>query len=123
MAIARKRLRVLNVIYRPLRIGGAERVAVELAARLDRQRFESSLCVLEGPDTLCWTSRELQDMDIRLHVIQRRSARDIAGLCRYAELVRHKFDIVHAHLWDAHVWTAAALLGRRGPIFVAHEHT
>jgi len=45
-----RKLRVVTLVDRPTVTGGAERLAVQVASRLDRERFESVLCASRGTD-------------------------------------------------------------------------
>ena len=87
------RTRVL-VINDSLNVGGAERVAVDIANSLDRDRFEVSFCStrVDGP------LREFLRDDVPVEVLGRRATWDLAKLVSLARVVRERrIDIVHSH--------------------------
>jgi glycosyltransferase involved in cell wall biosynthesis len=117
--------RVLHVIRAPTVTGGAEKVAVDLAAGLDRSRYASTLCALGArKPPISWRIEELADAGVPLVELGGSSMKDVGAFRRYRRLIADgAYDIVHAHLWDAHVWTAIAKPFRSPSTFVAHEHT
>jgi len=117
--------RVLHVIQAPTVTGGAEKVAVDLATGLDRQKYESTFCALGlRKPPISWRTQELADAGVPLVELGSSSMKDVRAFRRYRRLIAEgAFDIVHAHLWDAHVWTAVAIPARSPARFVAHEHT
>jgi glycosyltransferase involved in cell wall biosynthesis len=103
-------------------IGGAERLAVEIALRLDRRRFRSTV----------WTSRpsrgplltQLRAGDIPVRSLPRTSRLELwkwVPFLRY--LQSQRVEVIHAHGFGSNVW--ATVLGRLAgvPVVVAHEHT
>lgn len=88
-----RRTRVLAVTD-SLEVGGAERVAVDIANSLDRDQFEALVCATrcDGP---------LRDMllpDVEVAIIGRRATWDLAGMARFAHWVRARdIDVVHTH--------------------------
>jgi glycosyltransferase involved in cell wall biosynthesis len=117
----RRPLRVLTLLD-TLRPGGAERVAVTVAARLDRARFEPIVCVSrrssESP------LKEILD-GARVPVITLNRAHR-ASLSNWRPLVallrRERIDVLHAHMFGSNVW--GTLFGRIAgvPVVIAHEH-
>ena len=108
--------------------GGAERVAFELARRLDRDRFKSYLCLTRAPES---NRREVTARDvavlegegIEVLRLERRSSLSIAPWTRlYELLVRESIDVLHAHMPRAGV--PGTIVGRRArvPVIVNHEH-
>jgi glycosyltransferase involved in cell wall biosynthesis len=102
--------------------GGAERLAVELASRLDRTRFESIVWATrasEGP-----LVAQLRARGIPVHSLTRRSRFELwAWLPLFRFLRDERVDVLHAHKFGSNVW--GALLGKLAgvPVVVAHEHT
>jgi glycosyltransferase involved in cell wall biosynthesis len=102
--------------------GGAERVAVDLAEHLPRDRFSTAVCAtrrVEPP----WDA-VLRERGVRWFALGRRSSADVLPFARLARLLRReRVDVVHAHMLGSNVW--ATLVGRaaRVPVVVAHEHT
>jgi glycosyltransferase involved in cell wall biosynthesis len=117
----RRRLRVLTLLD-TLRPGGAERLAVTVAARLDRRRFESSVCVSRR---LGWSplAEILEEAGVPVVTLNRTSR---GAVWSWAPLVatlrRRRIDVLHAHMFGSNVW--GTILGRAAgvPVVVAHEH-
>ena len=116
-----RKLRVVTLVDRPTVTGGAERLAVQVAARLDGDRFESILCASRRTDEPL-LDRELAEAGVEVLALGRRSKLDVRA---WRPLVRRldEVDVVHAHMFGSNVW--GTLLGRlkRVPVVVAHEHT
>ena len=115
-------LRVLTLLD-TLRPGGAERVAVTVAAQLDRDRFDPIVCASRRDP---WSPlREILDSAgvpvITLDRTRRASVWTWRALA--ATLHRRRIDILHAHMFGSNVW--GTVLGRatRVPVVVAHEHS
>ena len=119
-----QKLRVLTVIDTPAVTGGAEKVAFDVATGLDHARYASSFCALRPRGRQQWRTAELAEQGVALHRIEAQSMKDVRALRRFMNLMRRgAYDVVHAHLWHAHVWSAlASLRGRVPPILIAHEH-
>jgi glycosyltransferase involved in cell wall biosynthesis len=116
-----RRLRVLTLVD-TLRAGGAERLAVTVAARLDRRRFEPWVCVSrEEP----WSPlREILDeADVPVITLKRTGTGSVWSWAPLvATLRRRRIDLLHAHMFGSNVW--GTVVGRLAgvPIVVAHEH-
>jgi glycosyltransferase involved in cell wall biosynthesis len=97
--------------------GGAERLAVELACALDRDRFSPHMLVTRGTGPL----RELLERaDVPVTVLDRRRRVDVRAWRRAHELVSDA-DLLHTHKYGSNVW--GALLARTADKpFIAHEH-
>lgn len=122
------RLKVLTLIDQMVALGGAERMAMDIATRLDPERFESVLCAsrFSGVSTEPASEeaeRKLRAAGIRYFGLGRRSVADVGRwLPLYRMLRRERFDVLHAHLFGSNVW--GTVLGRlAGVPVVAHEHT
>jgi glycosyltransferase involved in cell wall biosynthesis len=116
-----RKLRVVTLVDRPTVTGGAERLAVQVAARLDRERFESVLCASRRTDEAL-LDRELADAGVEVLALERGSTLDVGA---WRPLVRRlrDADVIHAHMFGSNVW--GTVLGRlsRVPAVIAHEHT
>jgi glycosyltransferase involved in cell wall biosynthesis len=105
-----------------LRPGGAERVAVTVAARLDRDRFEPVVCVSRR---LPWSPLDeiLESANVPLVTLNRKHR---AALWSWAPLVamlrRERIDVLHAHMFGSNLW--GTVFGRLAgvPVVVAHQH-
>ncbi len=115
-----RRKSVLYVVE-DLERGGAERVVVNLATRLNRERFEPVICCLAKRGAL---AGEVEQAGIQLHVLGKRPGIDPAVLWRLHALVRRlRPDVIHTHLFTGNAWGRAAgwLAGTRR--IVASEHS
>lgn len=108
--------------------GGAERMARELAARIDRRRFRSTLCltrVYEDKQTADQTVlvRELEEQGVRVLRLGRRDKFDMNSWLPLIRCLRaEKVAVLHGHMYGSNVWvsTLGPLAGV--PVTVAHEH-
>ncbi len=109
--------------------GGGERLAMEVAKRLDPDRFERILCVSrwsadEASDLEGAALDELRRSGVRFLGLERSSAAAVWSWRPLVSLLRSEpVDVLHAHKFGSNVW--AAVLGRlaRTPVVIAHEHT
>jgi glycosyltransferase involved in cell wall biosynthesis len=118
----RRKLRVLTLINTVSRIGGAERLAANLAFRLDPNRFERIICTTRRPPGETFDD-ELRAAGVRVIALNRRTRADLGAWAPLVSLLqREPVDILHAHKHGANVW--GAVLGRlmRVPVVIAHEH-
>ncbi len=94
-----RRLRVM-LLTSSLHYGGAERQVVELARRLDRERFEPILCCLDGTRTLF----DLNPSDTRVLMAKRRARFDPIPFWQVGRALRREaIDVLHCFLFDAEV--------------------
>lgn len=112
--------------------GGAERLAAEIATRLDPERFESTLCVSRWSDPGHAAAPEVPERllaaaeaaGVRFLGLSRRGRWDIAAWGPLVRLLRSgHVQVMHGHMFGSNVW--AVLLGRLTgvPVVVAHEHS
>lgn len=77
-----------------LAVGGAERVAVDLANTLDRDTHEVLFCATRAGGPLVESLRP----DVEVLVLGRRATWDLPKLARFARWAReHEVDVVHSH--------------------------
>lgn len=116
-------IRVLILIDSFWKGGGAERIAIAIAAHLPPARYKVYVCTTRTPpeDSL---TLALKNTGVR-HIDLARSGRfDVLAFRRLISFLRHEqIDIVHAHKFGSNVW--GTLLGRlcRVPVVIAHEHS
>jgi glycosyltransferase involved in cell wall biosynthesis len=124
-----RRLKVLTLTDLLIASGGAERVAMEIAMRLDPSRFESVYCASrflpgwEGGSVQVAEER-LQAAGVRYFGLGRRASWDLhRWIPLYRALRRERFDVIHTHMFGSNAW--GTVIGRlaRTPAIVAHEHT
>jgi glycosyltransferase involved in cell wall biosynthesis len=125
-----RRLKVLTLTDQLVYLGGgAERVAMEIATRLDQTRFESLFCASrywEGArtDYVQDAERRMDAAGVRYFGLGRRSGTDVyRWLSLRGVLRRERVDVLHAHMFGSNV--GGTVIGRlaRVPVIVAHEHT
>ena len=105
------------VLIDTLQIGGAERVAVELACGLDRRRFEPHVVVTRSTGPL---QQRLDVVGIPVTVLGRRRRLSLVAY-RRARRIALSCDLIHAHKFSSNAW--GALLARTsGTPLIAHEH-
>ncbi len=108
----------MNMLFaiESLTIGGAERLVVDLATRIDRERFTPHVVCLAEAGAL---ADELGD--VPLYVLGKRRGPDLRMVPRLRSLVsRVSPVVVNSHLWTANTWIRFALAGRA--ILVPTEH-
>jgi glycosyltransferase involved in cell wall biosynthesis len=112
--------------------GGAERLAADIATRLDPERFASTLCVSRWSDPGHAAAPEVPERlrataeaaGVQFLGLTRRGRWDLAAWRPLVQLLRSgDVHVVHGHMFGSNVW--AVLLGRLTgvPVVIAHEHT
>jgi sugar transferase (PEP-CTERM/EpsH1 system associated) len=100
--------------------GGAEKALVDLAVRLDRNRFNVTVCATRSAGNY---QPVLDEAGVRTIILDRTSRRDMYKLLGLARLMRReRIDILHTHLFGSNTW--GRVLGRLAgvPVIIAHEH-
>ena len=126
-----RRLGVVVLVDRLVH-GGAERLAADLAARLDSERFATTLCVSRWTDPAHVRAPEVPERlraaaeaaGVQFLGLARRGSWDIAAWRPLVRLLRSgKVQVIHGHMFGSNVW--AVVLGRLTgvPVVVAHEHS
>jgi glycosyltransferase involved in cell wall biosynthesis len=124
------RVHVLTLVDHLGGTGGAERLAVDIATRLDPSRFHSTLCASRFGGGKIVAEPELQalgqvrEAKIDLLALGRHRRGDVWAWRHLATYARRKHvDVLHAHMFGSNVW--GTIVGRlaRVPVVVAHEHT
>ncbi len=124
------RIRVVTLIDFLSRQAGAEQLALLIATRLDRERFESTLCVSRWPppaggdEAAGEALEELTAAGVRFWPLARQRKLDVWVWGNLARLLRReRVQVLHAHKFGSNVW--GTIVGRmaRVPVVLAHEHT
>jgi glycosyltransferase involved in cell wall biosynthesis len=100
-----------------LGVGGTEGQLLEIASRLDRRRFDVTVCALKEEGVI---ARELRARGVRVIALNGQGAWDLRVLSRlFRVILAERPDIVHAFLFWANL--AARLVGRvlRVPILIS----
>jgi glycosyltransferase involved in cell wall biosynthesis len=118
----RRRLKVVTLVDGLSGLGGGERVAADLAIRLDSARFQSVFCVTR-PHWGRGQEEGLRAAGVRTLTLQRHSPSNLLAWRPLISLLRRERpDILHCHKFGSNLW--GAILGRVTgvPIIIAHEH-
>jgi glycosyltransferase involved in cell wall biosynthesis len=122
-------VRILHVISRPTHGDGITEVVKNLALSIDRERFEISVCSLQGQGN---AASDLEEMGIRVFSLNARSSslplyfpRNVYAVWQLMRLFRkERFGIVHAHeFFSGTLGRIAAWLARTPVIIVSLHNT
>jgi glycosyltransferase involved in cell wall biosynthesis len=98
--------------------GGAERVAVDAALALNRDRYIPHLLVTRHTGPL---ERRLEGSGVGYTILNRRGTVSARALARARAVVRSS-DLLHAHKFEGGIWGAVLARLASRPL-VTHEHT
>jgi sugar transferase (PEP-CTERM/EpsH1 system associated) len=112
------RLRVMHLIYR-FQEGGAERVVLNIAAKVQSPTIQSSIC-----STVPATSmKHLLEPEVALFELQRRPGNDPSFVWQLYQLLRRQRPhILHTHSWGTLCEGLVAGRMARVPVIVHLEH-
>jgi glycosyltransferase involved in cell wall biosynthesis len=117
-----RRHTVVTLIDRLRIAGGAERLAVELASRLDPSRFESIVWTTRASEGLLVS--QLVERGIPVYSLERNSPFELWAWRPLLRFLRdQRVDVLHAHKFGSNVWGVVLARVARVPVMVAHEHT
>jgi len=104
-----------------LGIGGLERVVVNLAKNLNKDRYDVTVCCLKFKGVL---AKELEDIGIKVHLVpQKNKGTDYFAFWKLKDIIRHeKPSIVHTHNANALVDGIIASLLCRVPVKIHTDH-
>jgi glycosyltransferase involved in cell wall biosynthesis len=120
--VSRERIKILYLIGFLSDNGGAERFALGLATHLPRDRFEPWLCAPRGAEPLATAA--LADAGIPFIALGRKAKWDVHRLGALPGIVRrHRFDVLHAHMFGSNLWGTLVGTACRVPVVIAQEHT
>ncbi len=109
--------------------GGGERLAMQIALRLDPERFQRTLCVSRWDDAgLAATGvpeaiTQLEEAGVELMRLERDSPLDLlAWRPLWKRMRAGEVDVVHAHKFGSNVWAAALARTAGVPVVITHEH-
>jgi glycosyltransferase involved in cell wall biosynthesis len=121
----KRRLRVLTIIDLITPMGGAERIAQQIAMALDRERFEPAICVtrFDQCDSHEGVLEELKRTGVELVGLKRRGPLDLRPWRDLTAFMRGwEVDVIHSHKGGSSFWSALLAPRVGSPILVAHEH-
>jgi glycosyltransferase involved in cell wall biosynthesis len=105
------------VLLDTLAAGGAERVAVDLACRVDRAAYDPHVVATKRGGPL---EEQLVAAGVPCTVLGRRRRTSVRPTLRALRLARES-DLIHSHLFGNNVW-GALLAQSTGVPLLAHEH-
>jgi len=113
-------LRILSVITWLPR-GGVERYICDTYPRLNTEKFQvRQLCIKRRGEL----ADELEERGVPVDVVPMSSRLSPAGIWKVARYMRrHKFDVVHAHMYRSNVPATIAAKLAGVPIVVTHIHS
>lgn len=112
--------------------GGAERLAADIATRLDPERFASTLCVsrwshpshVEAPEVPARLRETAEAAGVRFVGLSRRATWDLRAWAPLVRLLRSgQVQVVHGHMFGSNVWAVALGRATGVPVVIAHEHS
>lgn len=115
-------MRALNIVD-SLRIGGAEKIVVDLVQGLNDRGILTDVLLLNGVQTNF--KLMLLEKGIKVYCIGNNN--NIYNPFIILQIAKHikKYDVVHVHLFPAQYWTALSLflLGKNKPYMITTEHS
>lgn len=105
------------ILIDALIMGGAERLAVDIACALDRTRFEPVVLVTRYTGIL---EQPLREANVPFVILGRKHGFHPRRLARAVRLVRNS-DLLHAHKLAGSAWGVLIAALARRPL-IAHEH-
>jgi glycosyltransferase involved in cell wall biosynthesis len=107
-------------IINSLALGGAEKLLLELIQKIDKDRFDISVCTVNGAGPLLL---EFEKLGITLKIFQKKAKLDLGVIWQiYGFLKEIKPDIVHTHLFAGDTWGRIAAFLARVPVIISTEH-
>ena len=113
------RMRLMHVLF-SLQTGGAEHVVLNLARKLNPERYELHVCSLSGEGEL---APEFRRLGVRVHTLIKRSGIDLTLCVTLTRLFRReRIQIVHTH--NVAPWLYAGLAAKLSGAALYHtEHS
>jgi glycosyltransferase involved in cell wall biosynthesis len=124
-----RRLKVVQLTDRVGTHGGAEHLTMQIAERLDPERFESIVCATRYSasererETVGEAAAALRQAGVRFLGLDRRTRAYFWAWWPLVRLLRReRVDVIHAHKFGSNIW--GVVFGRLCgvPVVVTHEH-
>jgi glycosyltransferase involved in cell wall biosynthesis len=110
----------LLIIIDELEPGGAERVIVDYAKNLSREKYKITVCCLVRGGIL---AEEIKKLNIPVVILGKKSRYDVSIIAKLVRLMlRERPDIVHTHKFTGNTWGAFAALLTGVPKIFCSEH-
>lgn len=128
MASSPPKLKVVTLVDQLAVSGGAERLAMDIARRLDADRFEPIICVSRSPDRHDpgagpVAPADLEAAGVRVLALERTSRLAVWNwYALFALLRREDVAVLHAHKFGSNIWGTVIGSLAGVPVIVAHEH-
>jgi glycosyltransferase involved in cell wall biosynthesis len=124
-----RRLKVVQLTDRVGTHGGAEHLTMQIAERLDPERFESIVCATRFSqserelETVSEAAATLRQAGVRFVGLDRRTRAHVWAWWPLVRLLRgERVDVVHAHKFGSNIWGVVFGRSCRVPVVVTHEH-
>jgi len=115
----KNKIKIAHIVF-SLNVGGLEKLVVELAKRIDKDKFSTSVWCLTGEGTL---SKELSAIGIKVFYFNKKGGVDIRLPFRIARaLKKEKIGIVHTHDSSANLYGSVAAKIAGTKVIVNTEH-
>jgi glycosyltransferase involved in cell wall biosynthesis len=124
-----RRLKVVQLTDRVGTHGGAEHLTMQIAERLDPERFESMVCATrfspseQEKQTVTEAAEALEAAGVRFLGLNRHTRAHFWAWRPLISLLRsERVDVIHAHKFGSNIW--GVVFGRLCgvPVVVTHEH-
>ena len=118
-------LRILTLVDLIVPLGGAEKIASQVALALDRDRFEPAICVTRFDAQIEQrpVQEEIERANVPLIRLDRRGPLELRPWRVLTRFMRDwGVDVVHAHKAGSNFWAALLGPGAGAPALIAHEH-
>jgi glycosyltransferase involved in cell wall biosynthesis len=114
-----KKIKIIHIIT-SLNFGGAERLLLDLARHLDKERFEVKVATVVGGGLL---QSEFEKAGVPVKIFEKKSKIGLGVIWRIAKYLRaERPDIVHTHLFGGDTWGRLAAILARVPVIISTEH-
>ena len=110
----------LLIVIDELEPGGAERLVVDYAKNLSKEKYDIKVCCLVRGGIF---AEELKKCNIPVIILGKRTRYDVSIIIKLVHLIlREKPDIVHTHKFTANTWGAVAAVISGVPKIFCTEH-
>ncbi|MGL5053349.1 MAG: glycosyltransferase [Cetobacterium sp.] len=114
-------MKILHIIT-SLELGGAEKLLLDLIPAQKRKEAEVELLVLDmkGEKFL----QEYEKRGIKVHITKTNNKFSFKNIFEISKVLKNgKFDIVHAHLIHAQIWTSLTKISNKKIKYITTEHS
>ncbi len=113
-----RKINILQIIA-TLDIGGAERQLVELVKRLDKNKYNVTVCCITRGGPL---EEDLKKLGITYHILYKKFKFDFTVIFRLIHLIRRKkIDLVHTWMFTSNTWGRIAAKFTSVPVIISTE--